>query len=185
MRGVAITFLSGILLTACVSQSKYERVLAQNNQLQRDNAALQQQSAAQSGEISQQRGQIGRLEGAVKYTVESDLLFKSGSWEMTPQGRQTLAQVARQLAPTQKKKLVVHGYTDDTPIGDELEREGIASNEVLSQKRAEAVRATLISYGVRPDLIMAVGHGAANPVASNDSAEGRAKNRRVELTLGT
>jgi chemotaxis protein MotB len=179
-----VTFLSSILLTACVSQGSYDRLQAENNQLAAENARLQQQSATQSGQLSQQRGQIGRLQGAVKYTVESDLLFKSGSWEMSQRGKQTLAEMARQLAPTQQKKLVVHGYTDDTPIGDELEREGIASNEVLSQKRAEAVRSFLISRGVRPDLIMAVGHGAANPVASNDSAEGRAKNRRVELTLG-
>jgi chemotaxis protein MotB len=55
---------------------------------------------------------------------------------------------------------------------------------VLSQKRADAVMQYLIAQGLKPDLVSAQGFGDANPVASNDTAQGRAKNRRVELTLG-
>jgi outer membrane protein OmpA-like peptidoglycan-associated protein len=54
---------------------------------------------------------------------------------------------------------------------------------MLSQKRAEAVMAYLISQGVKPDLITARGLGAAEPLASNATAQGRAQNRRVEVTL--
>jgi chemotaxis protein MotB len=64
-----------------------------------------------------------------------------------------------------------------------LQRQGITSNEVLSQKRAEAVMQYLISQGVKPDMISARGFGEADPVAPNDTAQGRAMNRRVELTL--
>jgi chemotaxis protein MotB len=120
----------------------------------------------------------------LKYTVESDLLFAPGSWELSDAGQRTLAKMASQLAPTQRKKLVVNGYTDAKPIGRQLERKGISSNQELSEKRAEAVRDFLISQGVRPDLVTAVGHGAAKPIATNETARGRSQNRRVELTLG-
>ena len=75
------------------------------------------------------------------------------------------------------------GYTDNAPIGAALQRQGITSNEILSQKRAENVMEYLVSQGVKPDLVSAQGFGDSNPVASNDSAQGRAQNRRVELSL--
>jgi chemotaxis protein MotB len=184
MRVIAGSFLLGIGLTSCVSQSSYDAVLADNTRLQAENAQLQRDVASQSGELSQRQGEIGRLQGAVKYTIESDLLFAPGSWRMSKEGKETLGRMATKLAPTQQNKLVVHGYTDNTPIGDELAQEGVPTNEALSQKRAEAVKQFLIERGVRPDLITVVGHGASNPVASNETRQGRQKNRRVELTLG-
>jgi OmpA-OmpF porin, OOP family len=68
--------------------------------------------------------------------------------------------------------LEIAGYTDNT--GD------AALNLALSQKRAEAVRQALINYGADPDMLVAKGYGEADPVASNDTAEGRLKNRRIE-----
>jgi chemotaxis protein MotB len=87
------------------------------------------------------------------------------------------------LAPTQQNKILVSGYTDNAPIGPALQRQGITSNEILSQKRAEDVMAYIVSQGVNPDLISAQGFGDTNPVAPNDTAQGRAQNRRVELSL--
>jgi OmpA-OmpF porin, OOP family len=68
--------------------------------------------------------------------------------------------------------LEIAGYTDNT--GD------AALNLALSQKRAEAVRQALIKYGANPDMLVAKGYGEADPIASNDTAEGRLKNRRIE-----
>jgi chemotaxis protein MotB len=93
--------------------------------------------------------------------------------------------MASQLAPTQQNKIVVTGYTDNAPIGPQLKSQGIASNQVLSQKRAEAVMQYLISQGLKPDLVTARGLGESDPVAANDTAQGRAKNRRVELSLAS
>jgi chemotaxis protein MotB len=87
------------------------------------------------------------------------------------------------LASTQENKLVVTGYTDNAPIGAGLRGQGIASNADLSQRRAESVVQFLVSQGVKPDLLSAQGRGEANPVASNDTPEGRAKNRRVEISV--
>ena len=138
--------------------------------------AMQQERAAD-------RAQIGRLQDAIQYTVNSDLLFRSGSWEMSPQGQELIAKLVPQLAPFQQAKLVVNGYTDNAPVGRALQRQGIPSNAVLSQKRAEAVMAYLISHGVKPDMIAARGLGEADPIAANTTAQGRAQNRRVEVTL--
>jgi chemotaxis protein MotB len=171
-----LPLVAPVLLSACVSQGRYDQLQAQYQQLQQQNAALTQQVAAD-------KTQICRLQGAIKYTVNSDLLFASGSWEMREQGKQIIANMAAKLAPTQQNHVLVSGYTDNAPIGRALERQGVTSNEILSQKRAEAVMAFLVSQGVKPDLISAKGFGDADPVASNDTAQGRAQNRRVELSL--
>jgi chemotaxis protein MotB len=93
--------------------------------------------------------------------------------------------MASQLAPTQQNKLVVNGYTDNAPIGPALMQQGVTSNEILSQKRADAVMQYLISQGLNPGLVSAKGYGDTNPVASNTTAHGRAQNRRVEITLAS
>jgi chemotaxis protein MotB len=176
-RGVLLFPLAvPILLSACVSQSSYDALQAQYQQAQQQNAALSNQVAAD-------KAQICRLQGAIKYTVNSDLLFRPGSYEMSDRGKQIIAGFATKLAPTQQNKILVSGYTDNAPIGPALQRQGITSNQVLSQKRSENVMEYLVSQGVKPDLISAQGFGDSNPVASNDTAQGRAQNRRVELSL--
>jgi chemotaxis protein MotB len=175
-RVLMVSLLSTTLLTGCVWQSDYDALQAQYQQLQTQNQQLQEQLTA-----SQQ--QNSRLVGAVKYVANSDLLFASGSWQMRPQGQQIIAGFAQKLAPTQQHHLLVSGYTDNAPIGAALRRQGVTSNDELSQKRADAVMQFLISQGVDPTLVSAHGYGEADPVASNDTAPGRAKNRRVELSL--
>jgi chemotaxis protein MotB len=175
-RLIAGSLLSALGLTGCVSQGKYDDLQAQNQQLQQQNAAMSQQLAAD-------KAQIGRLQGAIKYTVNSDLLFPSGGYQMSERGKQIISGFAAKLAPTQQNKILVSGYTDNHPVGPALQRQGITSNEILSQKRAEDVMAYLVSQGVKPDLVSAQGFGDTNPVASNDTAQGRAQNRRVELSL--
>ena len=152
------------LLAGCVSQGKYDdlegkynalrgqhnQLQGQYSQLQGQYAQQQQASAPQAAkssadiatlkkEIDAGQVHISRLQNAIKYTVNSDLLFRSGSWEMSPQGQEVIAKLVPQLAPFQQSKLVVNGYTDNAPVGQALQRQGITSNEVLSQKRAEAV----------------------------------------------
>jgi chemotaxis protein MotB len=176
-RGVLLFAVTApAFLAGCVSQSKYDELQAQAQQLQQQNSQL-------SAQVAADRAQISRLQGAIKYTVNSDLLFPPGGWQMSDEGKQVIAKLASQLAPTQQNKIVVNGYTDNAPIGRELQRRGITSNEVLSQKRAENVMEFLLSQGVKPDLVSARGFGEASPVASNSTAPGRAQNRRVELTL--
>jgi chemotaxis protein MotB len=193
--------VASVLLSGCVSKGKYNDLDAKYNDLQGQYATLQgqhqklqQSSAAQAAqssaemaamkkELAADKVHVTRLQDAIKYTVNSDLLFRSGSWEMSKQGQEVIAKLAPRLAPFQQSKIVVNGYTDNAPVGRALQQQGVTSNEVLSQKRAEAVMQYLISQGVKPDFISARGFGEAEPIAPNKTAEGRAQNRRVELTL--
>jgi chemotaxis protein MotB len=199
IRLVTGLLLVTVVLTGCVSRSDYDALQAQNQQLQTQNQQLQaqnQQLQAQNQglqaqnqglkqRVAAQSADINRLRGAIKYTVNSDLLFPSGGWEMSAQGKQIIARIASQLAPFQQNKILVNGYTDNVPVSPALQRQGITSNRVLSEKRAQTVMGYLISQGVKPNLVAARGFGDANPVAPNDTARGRAQNRRVELTLAT
>ena len=171
-----LPLMASVALSACVSQSSYDALQAQYQQAQQQNAALSNQVAAD-------KAQICRLQGAIRYTVNSDLLFPSGGYQMSDRGKQIISGFAAKLAPTQQNKILVSGYTDNAPIGPALERQGITSNEILSQKRSDDVMQYLLSQGVKPELISAQGFGDTSPVGPNDTAQGRAQNRRVELSL--
>jgi chemotaxis protein MotB len=155
--------LSPLIVSGCVWKSDYDALKAQNDQLQ---------------------AQIERLQHAMAYTVNSDLLFKSGSWDMSERGKDIIAKLSQKLAPTQQNKLVVTGYTDSAPVGPRLKQRGVTSNLELSQRRADAVTRYLISQGVKPDMVAAQGFGDADPVASNETPQGRSQNRRVVLSVG-
>ncbi len=173
-RAALLAALPALLLAAgCVPRAQYDSMEQQYNQL---NASL-------SGEIASDQVHITRLQGAIKVTVNSELLFPEGGWAMPPAAAATIAKMAPVLAPQMQNKLSVDGYTDNVPIGAGLKAQGVTSNVVLSQKRADTVMNYLISQGVSPAMLSAHGFGDANPVASNDSAAGRAQNRRVELNL--
>jgi len=156
------------------------RMQSTYNALENDYNQLNQRL---SGEISRQQVHITRLQGAIKIAVNSDLLFPSGSWQMPAAAAQTIAEMAPVLAPFQQTQIIVIGFTDNVPIGPELQQQGIENNQQLSLKRAQTVMQFLISQGVNPALVTAQGRGAADPVAPNDTPEGRAQNRRVEITL--
>jgi len=160
-------------LGGCVPVSQYDALDNDYNQL---NSRL-------SSEISSQQVHITRLQGAVKIAVNSELLFPSGGWEMPSQAAATIAKMAPILAPMQQTRLLVNGYTDDTPIGPELMRQGVRTNQQLSLKRAQTVSNYLVSQGVNPNLLQAQGFGDADPAAPNNTPQGRAQNRRVEITL--
>ncbi len=101
--------------------------------------------------------------------------FSSGSATLTAGARASLRRVAEHLRGTQGRVLV-EGHTDSQGQA--------AANQALSQRRADAVRAALVDAGVDASRLAASGKGATTPVADNGSAEGRARNRRVEIIIG-
>src|SRR5215471_2059972 len=170
---VRISVLLSGLLAACVPAQQYDALENDYNQL---NQAL-------SGQIAAQQVHITRLQNAIKVAVNSDLLFPSGGWQMPPAAAQTISEIAPILAPFQQTTIIVTGYTDNVPVGPELRAQGVDNNQQLSLKRAQTVGNFLISQGVNPNLVSERGLGDADPVAPNDTPQGRAQNRRVELTL--
>ena len=177
--GVALPLAS----SGCAN-TENDALKAQNQQLQSQNQQLQSQNQQLQSQNEQLQTQVDRLQHAVAYTVNSDLLFKSGSWDMSDRGKDIIANLSRKLAPTQHNKVIVSGYTDNAPVGSRLKRQGVTSNQQLSEKRADAVMQYLISQGVKPDNVAAQGFGEADPVAPNDTRQGRAQNRRVVLSVG-
>ena len=182
---VSLAILPAALLSACVSQSKYDELHAQYQQSQVQNQQLQAQYQASQQQVSALNQQVDRLQNAIRYTVNSDLLFASGSWQLSENGKSLMARLASQLAPFQTRHIVINGYTDDAPVGPQLRRQGVESNVVLSQRRAQAVMEYLATQGVQPQFMAAKGWGDATPIAPNNSTAGRAQNRRVEITFGS
>lgn len=107
--------------------------------------------------------------------LKNDILFDVGSATLSSQSMSTLNDLNRVLKKYPKNRIVVQGYTDSTG-SDEY-------NQTLSERRAQAVYNYLISNGLKTLSITHVGYGKANPIASNDTEEGRAKNRRVVLAI--
>jgi outer membrane protein OmpA-like peptidoglycan-associated protein len=106
---------------------------------------------------------------------DSDILFDVNSATLDSDGRATLEDVAGVVDEYKKTAVVVQGHTDSTG-SEEL-------NQGLSERRANAVRAYMVSRGVDADRVAAVGMGEGYPVSSNDSESGRQQNRRVDILL--
>jgi outer membrane protein OmpA-like peptidoglycan-associated protein len=108
-------------------------------------------------------------------TLPGSILFASGKSALLSTAQDKLNQVANVLKDEAEHKISVEGYTDSRG-SDEL-------NERLSRDRADSVRQYLVDRGVVGGQIQAAGRGSSSPVASNDNAEGRADNRRVEIVV--
>ncbi len=156
-------------LVGCVSESSYNNL---------DQAYSQLQRAYQGDEV-----EIRQLQGELRITIKDKILFPEGGFSLNAKAEQVLAKMAPTLSGFQNTKVVVKGYTDNVPVGPNMRKEGIDSNLDLSSRRADNVVDFLIRKGVSQNLISAQGMGDANPIASNATPEGRAQNRRIELTL--
>lgn len=119
--------------------------------------------------------------GKVYVSMENKLLFKSGSWTVESNGRKALAQLGEVLASNPEIAILIEGHTDSDPYNG---NEQLSGNWDLSTKRAtEIVKLLLKNRTINPENLTAAGRGEFHPLAENDSAEGKAKNRRIEVIL--
>jgi chemotaxis protein MotB len=125
---------------------------------------------------------ISQLQGKLTVNILDRVLFDSGEAEVKPDGGAVLRKVAGILTQHPNFKIHVIGHTDNVPIRAAA-RSRFASNWELSTARATAAVRFLVESGVDPRRLGAVGYGEFRPVADNASAEGRAKNRRIAITL--
>jgi len=102
-------------------------------------------------------------------------VFETGKADLKPGAAERLRPLANYLTANPEVRVRIDGHTDAQ--GSD------ASNQALSNQRAAAVRTALAGMGVTANRIEAIGHGEAQPVASNDNQAGRQQNRRVEVTL--
>ena len=112
---------------------------------------------------------------AIRLVLGNAILFQTGKSDLSATAQAALSRVATNLAQYPQTDITVMGYTDNTG--------GYDLNMRLSQERADAVRNYLIGRGIPAARLTAKGNGWSNPVASNDTKEGRAQNRRVEMYI--
>ena len=134
-------------------------------------------------QIASQVIKLEEMEGKLKVTFVDKILFNSGSVQINPRGQELLLEFAGSFRENGSQNIVVEGHTDDVNVGAALKRR-FPSNWELSTARAAAVaRFFQEKAGLEPAKLAATGYSYFQPVAQNDSEEGRSQNRRIEIIL--
>jgi chemotaxis protein MotB len=121
--------------------------------------------------------------GKVYVSMENKLLFQTGSWAVGSEGRRAVVEVGKVLAQNPDITVLIEGHTDNDKILGNIGG-GIENNWDLSTKRATAIVNILAENGgIKKQNLTAAGRGEFAPIMSNDTAEGKAKNRRIEVIL--
>jgi chemotaxis protein MotB len=162
-----------------LSKSK-KKLEAAKAELEKKSAEFEQVSASLKGEIEAGRIELSELRGKVTVKMKDKVLFGSGSATLNAEGKESLRQVAAALQTVRGKLVRVEGHTDNVPTA----RGGpFPTNWELSTARALAVLRFLQDAGVDPTRLAAAGYGEFKPIFGNDTPEGRAQNRRIEIVL--
>jgi chemotaxis protein MotB len=171
-------------MAAATTEAERQRLLAA--QLEAEKKTLEQKSSDYQSlassldqEIKAGRVQLTELQGKLTVRMAEKVLFPSGSATVSKEGQATLRAVAAGLKEVQGRIIRVEGHTDNVPIHSAR----FPSNWELSSARAIAVVRVMQAEGVDPALLGAAGYAEYQPIAANDSAEGRAQNRRIEISL--
>lgn len=138
--------------------------------------------AEMKGEIEQGQIAITELKGKLTVDVVDKILFDSGQAEVKPEGLAVLKRVVEILIGVEDKTIRIEGHTDNVPIAGALAKR-YPTNWELSAARALNVTRYLEKEGIDPGILSAAAFGEYQPVAENDTAEGRAKNRRIAIIL--
>ncbi len=207
-------------LTGCVTQSKYDLMLAERDELAASNEILRQQSgqltrqsqrlasvaaglsqelALRDEEVEQLRREqeelmeeleIWVVAGLIKMELLKDglhlvlseeILFPTGSDELNDTGREVLTKLVEELEQL-PYQIAVIGYTDNIPVGPRLAAR-YPSNWELAGARAASVVRLFQGAGIPAQQLLVISRGEGQPIASNDTPEGRAENRRIEIRL--
>ncbi|OMP32556.1 OmpA family protein [Mangrovimonas sp. DI 80] len=158
--------------------AELERVIASKD------AAMGQLKDAISKALTNFEGKgltVEQRGGKVYISMENKLLFQSGSWAVGANGKEAVQQLGSVLAENPDIAILIEGHTDDVPYQGNGQLKG---NWDLSTKRATAIVNILRENpSINPENLTAAGRGEFAPIASNDTPEGRAKNRRIEVIL--
>ena len=195
-----------LVLTGCVSRGAYQEVVAERDSLHRRNVVLVHVAFGLSDDLALLDREIALLEqeqreladevarwaisGAVQMQLLADglhlilphdVLFTSGSPELSEGGKTLVSELAAELK-SQPYQIAVLGFTDNVPVGTTL-AERFPSNWELAGARAASVVRVMQSEGIPTDQLLAVSQGEGRPIAANDTLEGRAQNRRIDVRI--
>lgn len=160
-------------------EQQQTELLATSRERQQEYDALVQRL---SKEVEQGHLQVRQYQNMLSVDLAEQIFFDSGRAKLKPGGRDVLKQVGEALKGYEDKIIRVVGHTDNVPIAPSLQR-AFPTNWELSVARATNVVRFLQEVGVPPDRMMPAGRSEYDPVASNDTPEGRQENRRIEILL--
>lgn len=173
--GAFVLILVGVLGVQLELVTSLESEIQKRQQEEQRREALEKALAGPlaSGRVTLNNGKIG---------ISGNVLFALNSDQLQPEGKQLLKSLSQPIAAylgASEQMLMVSGFTDDMPVRGSNSR--FADNWELSAQRALTVTRTLIEDGVPSSSIFAAAFGSQQPVADNTDADGRARNRRVEM----
>ena len=134
-------------------------------------------------EIEKGQITITQLKGKLKVNMLDEILFDSGRTTIKPEGIEVLERVGEILLNVKERAINVEGHTDNVPIGPELARRYPTNWELSVARATNVARYLQEKTGIDPTLLSATGYGEYHPVDSNETEEGRARNRRIEIVL--
>lgn len=140
-------------------------------------AAIGRYMDKQAAELQRdlEHAKVERVGEGIKITFESGILFDTDSYKLKPAAEENIRDLARVLQKYKDTNVLIEGHTDNTGTK--------AHNQVLSEKRAEAVAFYAATQGVSSGRFSKIGYADEQPVADNSTTEGRQKNRRVEIAI--
>jgi chemotaxis protein MotB len=151
-------------------------------EVQKTSKTYEEMLEKMKSEIAQGQVTISELKGKLTVNMLNAILFDSGKAEVKPEGLEVLRKVVDILKTVKDKAIRIEGHTDNVQIVGALAAK-YQTNWELSAARAINVTRYLQSLGIDPALLGAVAYGEYHPVAPNDTEEGKAKNRRIEIIL--
>ena len=203
---LVVSLTASLLLAGCVSRGTYTKVVEERDQLRRRNAALTGVAAGLGSELMLRDRQVALLEreqqeladevarwavrGAIQMQLladglhlilPDDVLFGTGTTALSPEGQKLIVELVQEIKQ-QPYQIAVLGFTDNVSVGPQLGQR-YPSNWELSGARAASVVRLMEREGVPASQLVAVSRGEAGPIASNDTPEGRAQNRRIDVRI--
>ncbi len=210
---VLIVLTGFILLTGCVTESTYNDIVAERDEFLIENQNLRREVAVEadfavelSAELILAESEIAELQleqeeladevaewamrGAITMQLLADglhiilphdVLFENGTVELKPEGQKLLAELAEEVK-LQPYQIAVLGFTDNVPVGPKMQAQFPSNWEVAGARAASVVR-VMQAEGVPSAQLVAVSRGENQPIATNETAEGRAQNRRIDVRI--
>ena len=197
---------ASLLLSGCVTRGSYDKVVEERDQLRQANAELASETVELGTELMLRDLDVAQLEqeqqeltdevtrwavrGAIKMQMLADglhlilphdVLFASGTTTLSSEGHELIAELVQEINQ-QPYQIAVLGFTDNVPVGPKL-AERYPSNWELAGARAASVVRVMEEEGIPATQLVAVSRGETEPIASNDTDEGRAQNRRIDVRL--
>ena len=195
-----------LVLTGCVTRGSYDTIVKERDELRERNAALETDATEMGHELTLRSLEVAALEreqqeltdevarwavrGAIRMQLladglhlilPQDVLFTSGATTLSPEGRELIVELVQEINQ-QPYQIAVLGFTDNVPVGPKL-AERYPSNWELAGARAASVVRVMQEEGVPASQLIAISRGETGPIASNDTAEGRAENRRIDVRI--